>query len=196
MAKLELFYPIKNPFFVTQKFGDNLVPLYKQLGMLGHNGWDAIGEIGQPIYAAHDGIVTFAGEDGSGGLGIVVRTLDKFEYQGGESYFKSIYWHCKTGSFAVKAGEIVKVGQKLAECDTTGLAQGSHLHFGLKPLAQGEQEWQWTNLEQNNGYLGAIDPAPYWNGYFAVDAPQVLGIMRAMIELLKKVVNLLISAKK
>lgn len=193
MARLELWYPIKNPFSITQKFGENLIPLYKELGMIAHNGIDAYGAEGQPIYAAHDGEVTFTGEDGSGGLGVVIRTLEPLEYKDtatGQAFFKTIYWHCQKGSFLVKPGDLVKAGEQIASCDNTGMSTGSHLHFGLKPIKPGEENWQWFNLEKDNGYMGAIDPLPYFNGYFAVDAPRVLGTMRTMIELLKKVVGL------
>jgi murein DD-endopeptidase MepM/ murein hydrolase activator NlpD len=73
MSKLELFYPL-DTILVTQGFGENLHPLYASLGMLGHNGIDFCAMNGTPIRAAHDGIVTFAGEDGSAGLGSVLRT--------------------------------------------------------------------------------------------------------------------------
>lgn len=181
MKKLELFYPVKNPFTVTQKFGENLNPLYKQLGLLGHNGWDIWGNYGQIIRAAHDGIVTFTGEDGSGGLGVVLRTLDKREYGDITAYYKTIYWHCKPGSFKVKAGDIVMVGDPLAECDTTGVATGAHLHFGLKPVAKGEQDWEWYNLEPANGYNGAIDPAPHWSGMYAEDFKSISSKLKQLI---------------
>ena len=191
--KLELFYPIKNPFIITQKFGQNLNPIYKELKMAGHNGWDIVGQTGQIIRAAHDGIVTFTGEDGSGGLGVVIRTLDQREYNDGSAYFKTIYWHCFPGSFLVKAGDIVKCGQPVAKCDTTGAATGAHLHFGLKPMRQGEQDWQWFNLEQDNGYNGAIDPFSYWSGMYAEDyrsfSDQLALIAKKVAELWKIVFN-------
>ena len=191
MKKLELWYPIKNPFFVTQKFGENLNDFYATLGMKGHNGWDIVGNTGQLIRAAHDGIITFAGEDGSSGLGVVVRTNEQYQYNGGEAHYKSIYWHCKAGSIRVRAGDFVKIGDVLAECDTTGKATGSHLHFGLKPVFQGEEEWNWWNAEQDNGYFGAIDPAPYWNGYYAENHLTVIGIYNQLIIALSQLVELL-----
>jgi len=190
MQKLELWYPIKNPMYIAQGFGENLISLYKELGMVGHNGIDMVGYEGQAIYAAHDGVVTFAGDDGSAGLGVVIRTHDRRQYKDGESYFKTIYWHCKRGSILVRPDQYVKVGQKIAECDTTGFATGSHLHFGLKPIAPGEEDWMWSNIEQTNGYFGAIDPAPYWNGYYAVDAPLVMGTLKLLVEALKKLLGL------
>ena len=199
MAKFELWFPIKNPFLVTQRFGEALIDYSKppyNIPSGKHNGWDVVGEFGQLIRAAHDGIITFTGQDGSGGLGVVMRTKEMFEYNGSQVYFKTIYWHCKAGSFRVKPGDVVKVGDQLAECDSTGVSSGSHLHFGLKPIAQGENDWSWSNLEQNNGYFGAIDPSPYWNSYYAEDSQQVLGIYRAMIDILIKILEKLRNASK
>lgn len=175
--KFELFYPVR-PFFVFQGFGQchpAVCDIYrKQLGLAGHNGLDVRASHGQIVRAAHDGIVTFAGEDGSAGYGVVIRTHDKREYNGGEVHMKSIYWHLKKDGIFVYAGQSVKVGDIIALADNTGLSTGDHLHFGLKPLAQGEADWQWYNVEQNNGYGGAIDPAPYFTGMYADDYASIL----------------------
>lgn len=160
MSKLKLQYPTQ-PYKINQKFGENFNGFYKQLGMDGHNGLDLYALDGDNIYAAHDGVVTQTGADGSGGLGVVIRTHDKFEYKGEEVYFKTLYWHLQTNSFKVKPGDHVKAGQVIALADNTGMSTGSHLHFGLKPQYAGEADWQWSNVEQNNGFFGAIDPEPY-----------------------------------
>lgn len=167
MSKLQLSYPLDLPFGVTQKFGENQLALYKDtLGLKGHNGMDMSAKNGTPVYATHDGEVTFAGEDGSGGLGVVIRTLEPHDYEGGTALIKSIYWHLKHGSIIVTANQKVKKGEKIGEADNTGLSTGDHLHFGIKPIAQGEQAWQWNNVEQTNGYNGAIDPSPYFDGTY------------------------------
>lgn len=186
--KFELWYPVKKPLTVNQKFGENLNSIYKNLGMLGHNGWDIFALDGDPIYAAHDGMVTFSGEDGSGGLGVVIRTKEKYDWaHEGEIkqvYYKSIYWHLKKGSIKVLSGQEIKTGDLIAQADNTGLSTGAHLHFGIKPVIQGEQDWQWYNLVQDNGYLGAIDPSLYFNKYFAVDAVVVVGIYETIKKLI------------
>src|SRR3990167_4422512 len=166
--KLQLFWPLK-PFIVSQYWGENPDFYQKNYGMLSHNGEDHVGITGQTIYAAHDGIVTFTGEDGRGGLGVVVRTQEQYDYLNGQSFYKSIYWHILPNSFKVKPGDIVKAGTPLAQCDSTGFTGGSHLHFGLKPVEQGESDWQWLNIEQGNGWFGAINPESYWNGKYAAD---------------------------
>lgn len=189
--KLSLWYPIK-PAFVNQYFGDNAIGFYISLGMKGHNGWDFQATDGQPIRAAHDGVVTFTGEDGSGGLGVVVRTTQQYEYEGGLSYFKTVYWHCQKGSFQVKPGDQVFVGKILARADNTGMSTGTHLHFGLKPILPGENDWEWFNIAQNNGYFGSIDPKPYFNKFYAEDSENViksLELLRSLLEKFIKVVQ-------
>lgn len=187
MSKLELFWPIDS-ISVTQEFGENANPLYKQLGMPGHNGIDFFAIDGTIVRAAHDGIVTFAGEDGTGGLGVVIRTNEPLEYKDGTAYYKTIYWHLK--GFAVKANTSVKAGDIIGYADNTGQSTGSHLHFGLKPMAQGENQWVWYNIEQNNGYMGAIDPVPYLNYICAKDAQTIFSILNQEISALTKLVEL------
>lgn len=167
--KLQLYYPTK-PVGFNQRFGENATSLYHDLGLAGHNGIDFFAPDSTPVRASHDGTVTFSGDDGSGGLGIVIRTDEQFEYLEGTAYFKSIYWHLKTGSIKVKASQKVKTGDLIALADNTGMSTGSHLHFGLKPVKKGENDWTWANSEQNNGYFGAIDPEPYFTGISASDA--------------------------
>lgn len=197
--KLELYYPVKKPDLIyNQRFGENGTAFYSQLGMKGHNGIDFYAPDGFPVYASHDGEVVFCGEDGSAGLGVVIRTLEQKDYNGSLVWFKSIYWHIKKGSFKVKAGDKVKAGQIIAEADNTGMSTGSHLHFGLKPVAKGETDWSWYNLEQNNGYMGAIDPQPYFNGIFAQDAQKIVALTQ-QITILQKLVELykqLLAQKK
>ena len=179
--KLQLFYPIK-PFAITQGFGTNLYFDYTKICsggqcLIGHNGLDCIrGYVNGKYYetegcyvrAAHDGIVAYAGVDGAEGYGIVLRTKEPYDYNGVPTYFKTIYWHMKP-PFAVTVGDEVFVGDYLGEADNTGMSTGSHLHFGLKPIALGENDWEIGNLEQKNGYFGAIDPLPYFNGKYAFD---------------------------
>lgn len=155
--KLELFFPLK-PFFITQRFGEN-PQLYASLGIAGHNGLDCVASHGQPVRAAHDGVVSFAGDDGKGGWGVVIRTNEPRDYQGSAAYFKTIYWHL-VANIPVKAGQQVKCGDVIGYADSTGFSTGDHLHFGLKPLTQGENAI-FDNLEQKNGYNGAIDPFPF-----------------------------------
>jgi len=165
--KFTLTLPVK-PFGVNQYFG-NPDPKYKELGLPGHNGMDFRATHGQPIYASHDGIASYQVDD-KGGHGVVLRTKEKYEFEGVEVYFKTIYWHMVDSdkepgykSPIEGVGEVeVKRGDIIGYADNTGFSSGDHLHFGLKPVAKGESDWVWYNTKQNNGYLGAIDPLPYF----------------------------------
>lgn len=159
--KLQLLYPLKDVVF-TQQFGQNNLSLYNQLGMLGHNGIDMRAPDGTLVLASHNGRVTYAGYDGSGGLTIVIRTEEQYDYKDGQSFFKTIYCHLKKDTLLVTGGQTVKAGQVIAQADNTGASTGSHLHFGLKPIYKNEEDWTWFNADQNNGYFGAIDPQPYF----------------------------------
>jgi len=177
MKQLILYKPL-HPFIISQGFGVKN-KIYSDMGMLGHNGLDCVrGEVqtaGSYVRAAHDGLVTYSGIDASGGYGVVIKSLEQFDYNGQLTYFKTICWHLEK-NIAVKVGQQVKVGDILGFADTTGIATGPHLHFGLKPIAQGENEWTWMNIIPNNGYFGAIDPLPYlspWTAYECMIAPSV-----------------------
>ena len=193
--KLKLFYPLK-PWRVNQPFG-NVSPMYTNLGLKGHNGLDLYAVDSQPIRAAHDGIVTFCGEDGSGGLGVVIRTTETFDYYSPKtgklqpSFFKTIYWHLKPNTFKVKATQVVKTGDILALADNTGISTGTHLHFGCKPVYKGEKDWEWWNAEQDNGYRGSIDPMPFFSGIYAEQVVKYRGLQVSIISILEKLIELI-----
>lgn len=167
MKPLELFYPVPKPLRVNQLFGENATPIYAQFGMKGHNGIDFGVIEGTFIRAAHDGTVTFAGEDGASGYTIVLRTHDQRAYKGSGAFFKTIYCHLRKDGLLVRAGQSVRVGDIIALSGNTGASTGPHLHFGLKPEQPGEAPWQFSNIEGDNGYRGAIDPLPYFQGMYA-----------------------------
>jgi hypothetical protein len=182
MKTFQMFYPVK-PWYVTQKFGETaLLSYYKQNGIVfkGHNGMDIATGYGTPIRAAHDGIAYYE-VDLSQGHGVVLRTNEMFEYEGKEVYFKTIYWHLIEDTNLkykspvaeyrdkTKMGMPVRAGDIIGYADSTGLSTGNHLHFGLKPCLPGEPAWGLYNVEQENGYNGAISPLPYFNGIFAED---------------------------
>ncbi len=169
MKKLELRMSVK-PFHVNQYFG-NPDPKYKELGLPAHNGMDFYAPHGTPVRATHDGLAYYEIDD-KGGHGVVVTTLDEFEYKGQPVQFKTIYWHLIDSSkesifkspvegFTSKNPLAVKQGDVIGYADSTGFSNGHHLHFGLKP-GYFTKKNVWVNVEQNNSYFGAIDPQPYF----------------------------------
>lgn len=164
----ELYYPVK-PYEVNQVFG-NPDPKYSAMGLNGHNGVDLKAAHGRPIYASHEGLAHYEIDDG-GGHGVIVTSLLRYPYKDTQVYMKSIYWHMCDSSKEPQFKSpiegkdmIVKPGDLLGYADNTGLSTGDHLHLGLKPL-----DSYGNNVEQTNGYLGAIDPVPYLNGKYAQD---------------------------
>lgn len=146
MIKLRL--PVRH-VKVNQPFGVNFVDFYQKLGLNGHNGTDFEAGNGFDCYASHDGRVAFAGDDGTGG--ICIRIIEEKEH------FETIYYHLK--DVCVLSGSGVKAGQLIGHCDNTGqYTTGSHLHFGLKQ----KDAQNFNTINYDNGYKGAIDPAPYF----------------------------------
>jgi hypothetical protein len=86
-----------------------------------HHGTDFGLTMGQPVYAAHDGIVTYAGPDNVG-YGIRVDIS-------GSKYW-SRYGHAQ--KVVVAVNQQVKRGQHIMYGDSTGNSTGPHLHFELK----------------------------------------------------------------
>lgn len=166
--RLELAHPLKY-ISINQKFGQNANDFYRQSGMPGHNGIDFYALHGTPIYASHDGYASYQ-VDGAGGHGVVVITDKEYEdVDGVSSYWKTIFWHMVDflrepqykSPIADKTNVFVKKGDVLGYANNTGLSTGSHLHYGLKPVAKGEAWGTYFNLDQKNGYYGAVDPSPY-----------------------------------
>jgi murein DD-endopeptidase MepM/ murein hydrolase activator NlpD len=83
-----------------------------------HNGVDIASPTGTPIYAAREGVVTFAGR--RGGYGLVVYV----DHGGG---FTTVYGHAS--SLHVKVGDRVTRGEVIARVGCTGSCTGSHVHF-------------------------------------------------------------------
>jgi murein DD-endopeptidase MepM/ murein hydrolase activator NlpD len=83
-----------------------------------HKGIDIARPSGFTIKATDNGIVTFAGSDGSFGNKVVV------DHQNG---YQTIYAHLS--SITVDVGQIVPQGSKLGIMGSTGRSTGIHLHF-------------------------------------------------------------------
>ena len=86
-----------------------------------HIGLDYRCRLGDPIYAAENGVVTIAGWNG--GYGILV------EINHGNG-FVTRYGH--NDSLAVGCGDPVYQGQVIGYCGTTGYSTGPHLHYEIR----------------------------------------------------------------
>ncbi len=86
-----------------------------------HIGLDYTCRLGDPLYAADNGVVTIAGWNG--GYGILI------EINHGNSFITR-YGHFS--DIAVGCGQSVYQGQLLGYCGSTGWSTGPHLHFEIR----------------------------------------------------------------
>jgi hypothetical protein len=150
MAHLKVGLPFKTNCRIGQLFG-NPAPMYSNIGLKGHNGADMSCSTGTEIISCTDGVVEYAGEDSSAGLGVYI--IGKV----GDQNYRFIYWHLK--EFKCSVGDSVHTGDVIGISDNTGLSTGPHLHWGIKPVKWNGSTWSSEN--ENDGYRGAIDPFPF-----------------------------------
>ena len=153
--KLKLKKPFDGDLRFSQRFG-NPDKVYLNLNMKGHNGHDWALPVGTPIKASHDGVVSFAGTDSMGGIGVELRSTQKYDFPEGSFFIKTLYWHIRVGGLVVKEGDVIRTGEVLGYSGNTGLSTGPHLHFAVKLLND-----DFTTINKNNGYLGATDQLRY-----------------------------------
>lgn len=217
-----LYYPVK-PYQVGQRFAESeacvvavsdvpvtqrkvvgkkngvcppgWVELYPLLGLAkGHPGMDLAAWHGQKVYAAQDSIVEEINTEIERGLGIGLVSELKYDMgTHGRHYAKTRYWHLK--QIDVKKGQHVKAGDVIGLADNTGVSAGDHLHFELKPVEYTDSGVI-SNVEQLNGFNGAIDPEPFFKGESAEDIPGLTAKTSLLLSLLKKMVAILEERQK
>ena len=135
-------------FVLTSPFGMRISPFTRAADF--HKGLDLSAPTGTPIYAAADGIVSFAGRFPLRlnvswwrfGNVVVVNHSDRFI---------TIYGHCD--EIKVRRGQNVKQGAVIATVGSTGWSTNSHLHYEVR-----------SDLEAPGNYI-PIDPRIYILNY-------------------------------
>lgn len=150
------FNPPLETVLVTQKFGDNDLAIYKELGLKGHNGWDLRAGRGTDVLACFDGEVNQATGDGGYGINIFLQT-EPFLVENRKVRLQAVYGHLK--EFSTENGIQVHSGDVIAKSDNTGLSTGDHLHFGIRPFYFIEEA---VVSDVSNGYFGYVDPALFY----------------------------------
>lgn len=102
---------------ITQAYGNKNARYAKGY----HTGIDMGCMAGSPIYAAHDGTVTFAGYNGSYGNEVRVAY---------NSTFLTSYHHMSR--IAARRGQVVSAGTVIGYIGSTGMSTGPHLHFEVR----------------------------------------------------------------
>ncbi len=135
-------------FVLTSPFGMRISPFTHASDF--HKGLDLSAPTGTSIYAAADGVVSFAGQVALSqsvpwwrfGNVVVIRHSD---------HFLTIYGHCN--SINVHTGQEVKQGQTIAAVGSTGWSTNSHLHYEIR------------NDLENAGTFVPVDPRIYILNY-------------------------------
>jgi len=87
-----------------------------------HRGVDFAAPPGTPIYAAGDGVVTFAGRKGGYGNYINIRHNGRYH---------TAYAHMKAFARGMDQGKRVRQGEVIGYVGTTGRSTGPHLHYEI-----------------------------------------------------------------
>ncbi|MCL5291143.1 MAG: peptidoglycan DD-metalloendopeptidase family protein [Actinobacteria bacterium] len=115
---------------LTSTFGYRIHPITGVPRL--HAGIDiGLGE-GTPIYAAHSGIVSFAGWAGGYGNYTIIENGDGIS---------TTYAH--QSAIVVSPGDYVQAGQLIGYIGTTGLSTGPHLHFEIRVDGEPQDPLNW-----------------------------------------------------
>lgn len=105
---------------ISSRFGLRHHPILGFTKM--HKGIDFAAPVGTPVYAAGDGVVEFAGRNGS--YGNYVRIRHNGEY-------KTAYAHLSRFAKGIRRGVRVRQGQVIGYVGSTGRSTGPHLHYEI-----------------------------------------------------------------
>jgi murein DD-endopeptidase MepM/ murein hydrolase activator NlpD len=87
-------------------------------------------DLGDPVYAVADGVVTYTGKVAGWGNHMFIKHENINHPRLGQITFWSHYAHLNR--FSVQLGSKVLSGQKIATVGNTGASTASHLHFELR----------------------------------------------------------------
>ena len=114
-------YPVKQPVVISGFGKKRIYYMNHERSMTRyHRGIDFKGEVGDPVFAPGDGVAVLAEERITTGNTLVIDH--------GQGVF-SLFFHLD--SISILSGAVVKKGSLVAEIGSTGITEGSHLHWGV-----------------------------------------------------------------
>ena len=120
-----MIWPTLDTSYITSSYGTRVHPI--QGIIKNHDGIDIGGAMGDPIYAAADGIVIYS-DFNTGGYGNMIMIDHGISSEGIKVV--SLYGH---GNKLLKqVGDSVRQGDIIMEMGSTGRSTGPHLHFEVR----------------------------------------------------------------
>ncbi|SET98774.1 M23 family metallopeptidase [Paenibacillus sp. NFR01] len=105
-----------NSRVITSSFGYRTDPFNGTSAY--HSGIDIAGKIGDPVYAAMDGVIVAADQMSARGKYIIIQHKNGLQT-----------WYMHLNKMIVTAGDTVKKGEQIGLLGNTGRSTGPHLHF-------------------------------------------------------------------
>jgi len=149
-------FPVGKPnahqYFKAREFGEK-----KHLG----EDWNGLSggntDLGDPVYSAANGVITFA-ENVCCGWGNTIRVVHQVPDDPENQYVESIYSHLH--NVQVQVGDLVNRGQKIGTIGTANGQYSAHLHFEIR---------NFVGMSLGPGYsddtFGYLVPTKYINQY-------------------------------
>lgn len=149
MTKLVWFgKDVEKVSVINQGFGENAVSFYSELGMLGHDALDLYGKIGNCLYSAADGVVSYVNDPLPSGTTYNTNTWGATYVDSEQNGVKFRMFYGHISDSLVKVGQKVRAGELISLLGNTGkYTTGPHCH------------WEFLELDQNNNVLNLT------NGY-------------------------------
>jgi murein DD-endopeptidase MepM/ murein hydrolase activator NlpD len=129
--------------FVGSGYGMRTDPFNGQVSM--HTGVDFAAPIGTPIFAAAGGVVASAELHPAFGNTIAIDHGNDLS---------TLYAHASR--MFVKAGDIVRKGQKIAQVGNTGRSTGPHLHFEVHLKGQPQNPTRFLAQQKDDSPFGKV----------------------------------------
>lgn len=171
--------PMGGPYD-TQSFFDHESPFLQPSGDIvtyrgdrsvdmpydGHDGWDLGMLPPNPILAAADGTVIFAGNSDDG-CGIAKAVI--IDHGNG---YRTLYWHLTEPT--VETGQQVKRGEQIGIVGSSGCVTGPHLHFQVQYLGRDVDPYGWCGPSDSDPW--ATHPAGQRSTWLWRDMPSPCNI--------------------
>ncbi len=119
----------------------------------GHDGWDYAAAPPDPVLAAADGTVVFAGiaDDGCNTGAVIIEHGHDV---------RTLYWHLSQVS--VDVGQLVTAGSQIGIVGNTGCSKGPHLHFGVHHRGVSIDPYGWCGRDADPWQTHPAGAQSHW----------------------------------